>query len=112
MLAGPRCNKRHHQPAPQQGGVGYAVLAGRMGTADRCVPIVIEGISGPVTVTGALAPTMLLYDQWMSGGGLSLGDVANQRVCRILIELSPEPLSAEVAAELETMENSWMTSSR
>ena len=98
-----------------------------MGTADRCVPIVIEGISGPVTVTGALAPTMLLclprlssrsllnrgnYDQWMSGGGLSLGDVANQRVCRILIELSPEPLSAEVAAELETMENSWMTSSR
>ena len=52
------------------------------------------------------------YAQWMANGGLSLGDKANLRVRRILTEHRPAPLPAEVAAELEMMENSWMASSR
>jgi trimethylamine--corrinoid protein Co-methyltransferase len=47
------------------------------------------------------------YDQWMDGGGLSLGDKANARVRRILNEHQPEPLPETVIAELDKMEEGW-----
>jgi trimethylamine--corrinoid protein Co-methyltransferase len=47
------------------------------------------------------------YDQWTAAGGLSLGGRANARVRRILREHQPEPLSSEVVAELDKMEEHW-----
>lgn len=47
------------------------------------------------------------YDQWAEAGSLSLGDRANRRVRQILHEHQPEPLPAEVVAELDEMEEGW-----
>lgn len=47
------------------------------------------------------------HDQWLAGGGLSLGDAANRRVRQILQDHRPEPLTPELAAELEKMELQW-----
>jgi len=47
------------------------------------------------------------YEQWAAAGSLSLGDKANERVRRILREHQPEPLSPEVVAELDKMEEHW-----
>jgi trimethylamine--corrinoid protein Co-methyltransferase len=47
------------------------------------------------------------YDRWAAAGSLSLGDRANERVRRILREHEPEPLPAEVVAELDKMEEHW-----
>ncbi len=49
------------------------------------------------------------YEQWMAAGGLTLADKANRRVRRILHEHEPVPLSPEVAAELDRMEQHWKT---
>ncbi len=49
----------------------------------------------------------LNHDQWTAAGGLSLADRANQRVRRILEEHRQPALPAEVAAELDRMEESW-----
>jgi trimethylamine--corrinoid protein Co-methyltransferase len=48
------------------------------------------------------------FDGWSAEGGLSLEEKANRRVRDILEKHRPEPLSNEVAAELEKMEKSWM----
>jgi trimethylamine--corrinoid protein Co-methyltransferase len=47
------------------------------------------------------------YEQWTEAGALSLGGKANARVRRILREHQPEPLSSEVVAELDKMEEHW-----
>jgi trimethylamine--corrinoid protein Co-methyltransferase len=47
------------------------------------------------------------FEQWSTDGGLSLGDKANQRVRHILDTHQPEPLPAEVVAELDEMEARW-----
>lgn len=47
------------------------------------------------------------YERWAAAGGLSLGDKANERVRRILREHQPLPLSPEVVAELDKMEEHW-----
>jgi trimethylamine--corrinoid protein Co-methyltransferase len=46
-------------------------------------------------------------EQWMTAGGLSLGDKANQRVRQILEEHQPKPLPPELVAELDILEESW-----
>jgi trimethylamine:corrinoid methyltransferase-like protein len=47
------------------------------------------------------------HEQWMTAGGLALGDKANQRVRQILEEHQPKPLPPELVAELDTLEKSW-----
>ncbi len=47
------------------------------------------------------------YQQWVSSGGLSLGDKANQRVLQILHEHKPKPLRPELVTELDVLEESW-----
>jgi trimethylamine--corrinoid protein Co-methyltransferase len=47
------------------------------------------------------------YEQWMTAGGLSLGDKANRRVRQILEEHKPKPLRPELVTELDAMEESW-----
>ncbi len=47
------------------------------------------------------------FEGWTTAGGLSLGDKANQRVRQILAKHTPKPLSAELIAELDALEQSW-----
>jgi trimethylamine--corrinoid protein Co-methyltransferase len=47
------------------------------------------------------------YQQWVTSGGLSLGDKANQRVLQILKEHKPKPLRPELVTELDVLEESW-----
>jgi trimethylamine--corrinoid protein Co-methyltransferase len=47
------------------------------------------------------------FPNLMNPGGLSLGDRVNERVRQILQEHKPEPLSPEVVAELDKMEEHW-----
>ena len=47
------------------------------------------------------------YEQWATATGMLLGDRANQRVKEILEEHEPAPLSQELIAELDALEEKW-----
>lgn len=46
-------------------------------------------------------------ERWKAAGSPSLGKRTNERVCSIIREHQPEPLSKEVKAELDKMEKHW-----
>ncbi len=47
------------------------------------------------------------YEQWVAEGKLTMGDKANARVCQLIEEHEPEPISPELIAELDEMEKLW-----